>query len=172
MKLCELKEQAYRSWQTIHHLNRAYTPNTDQAFKDEARKYGDLRLKSTWETVFAQMLAHVIYDANDDDKTLIETYLILCPQHEGWWHLVNKVIDAFLLFPDGWEMLTNGFEQIYGYGCNRRVQLEDVRSLVYATAEAGEKRGYISPTTQSIRVITETTVRENEQTVTVTQARW
>lgn len=120
MKLTALKAKTYETWQTLHTVAEAFaqvsTPQYDQVFKQEVRSYGDLRYKATWERAFTSLLAKLLYDYNDDNRTLILLHFLAYPQAEGHSYLRPLLLEQFLMFPYGFDCLMKGLQAIAQYG--------------------------------------------------------
>ncbi|PSB31502.1 hypothetical protein [Stenomitos frigidus] len=116
MKLAALKQKAYETWQTLYTVEGAFvqisTPVHDQVFKQEVRSYGDLRRKQTWEKAFTSLLAKLLYDHNDDARTLILLHFLTYPEQEGFADLRPLLVEQFLMFPYGLDCLREGLNDI------------------------------------------------------------
>lgn len=108
MKLQELKEEALSSWELI---NRLYgTVCTEQLFKADMRKYGDLRRKATWERACIALEAHWVL------KGLENRYIVdyFChPDTPIGMAYNQEVLDVLLTFPTAIEQIKNGLERLY-----------------------------------------------------------
>ena len=120
MKFAALKAKTYETWQTLYAVEEAFvqvsSPVQDTVFKQEMRGYGDLRRKSTWEKAFTSLLAKLLYDHNDDDRTLVLLHFLEYPQVEGFADLRPLLLEQFLMFPYGFECLLKGLQAIAQYG--------------------------------------------------------
>ncbi|MGL5084032.1 MAG: hypothetical protein ACRC8A_21305 [Microcoleaceae cyanobacterium] len=110
-------------------------------FKQEVKAYGDLRHKLTWEKVFSFFEAKTLWEANDDNQFLIEFYLVQAPREEGYNHLVPQIVQEFVTFPEGLEMLMDGFQQIRDYGCGYGASYKQVSEVLQYVQEATGRLG-------------------------------
>jgi len=120
MQLAALKAKTYETWQTLYEVESAFvqlsTPTQDVVFKQEIRGYGDLRRKATWEKAFTSLLAKLLYDHNDDERTLVLLHFLEYPQQEGFADLRPLLLDQFLMFPYGFECVLNGLQAVAQHG--------------------------------------------------------
>lgn len=149
MKLKQLKEQVYSSWQYLHlvdgvYVDRAGTPTTNAAFKAEIRTYGDLRKKVTWEKAFASLQAKFLYNTNGDSAQMVRLNFIKAPKEKGYYELLPQLVEQFMMMPDGLECLIDGVKElasyrvpVAGYSTSDR----DLVELFDAIQEAGRRLG-------------------------------
>jgi len=133
-KLYELKSRTYECWLSLLEVNQAVhvrfdKPSQDKNFKQEMRYYGDLRRKETWEKAYAAVMARFFWTVNDDNKFLIEFYLIKQSREEGWRYLLPRVIEEYMMLPGGAESLAQGLSDFGYYGCEYQTQKSDVEEF-------------------------------------------
>jgi len=120
VKLADLKQKAYETWQTLYTVEEAFvqisSPQDDQVFKQEIRGYGDLRRKRTWEKAFTSLLSKLLYDHNDDASTLILLHFLTYPEQEGFADLRPLLVEQFMMFPYGLDCLQQGLNDIAQHG--------------------------------------------------------
>lgn len=110
MKLAELKQRVYESWECLSSYNSAVIQ--PENFKLEVRRYGDLRCKTTWQSAYAAFLAQNIWDAGISEYDLIVVQLNFTP--DRWdYELRHQVLEQFLFIPGALEFIIRGLEQIY-----------------------------------------------------------
>ncbi|MFE4108527.1 hypothetical protein [Almyronema epifaneia] len=141
LSLPELKQEAYLQWETLLLERGVYNPcplsfnvgeakgerlpYTNSAFRDEMRRYGDLRRRDTWEKAAIQLTAQGVAQG------LLEAYQVIgyivspsymnCPirQHYG-----ERLIEAMFQFPEIIDLIRQGLEQVYTYTeCDQEKQL-------------------------------------------------
>jgi hypothetical protein len=133
-KLYELKTKTYECWLSLLEVNQAFhisceKPSEDKVFKKEMRFYGDLRRKDTWEKAYAAVMARFLWSVNDDNKFLIEFYLIQQSKEEGWRYLLPRVVEEYMMLPGGAESLAQGLSEFGYYGCEYKTQASDVEEF-------------------------------------------
>jgi hypothetical protein len=110
MKLRELKQFTYNSWEFLHWLEGAVVQ--PETFKSEVCRYGDLRRKATWEKAFAAFEAAAIeYPALENGQAI---QLCFChPQEPEIIEYNDLILLEFLKFPDAIDRIENGLERLY-----------------------------------------------------------
>lgn len=123
MKLKVLKDKVYGLWLSLHQATQTvYTASSaiaDSAFKQEIKRVcqqmnasSDLRLKATWELVFAVIKARLLWENTLDCQDLIEKDFISYPQKFGWQPLVSAVLNQFLAIEGAIEVIQAGLQKI------------------------------------------------------------
>lgn len=111
MKLKELKQAAYQAWKKVSRYNLAVVQ--PENFQQEVRsKFGDRRYKRTWVKALAYYRAQASYDSCLDAYMLILNAFNFTP--ERWdYEYRHEILDAFLMMPEGVELIRAGLEQLF-----------------------------------------------------------
>lgn len=111
MKMQKLKSEVYEDWVWFYESRRLFLDPT--AFKEEIRKIGDLRFKSTWETAFCRFRA-MNYRCLLDAYELGTIYLnpSFNPQDVSTPY-IPKIFEEMLMDPQGLETIKTCLEQLF-----------------------------------------------------------
>jgi hypothetical protein len=114
MKLEQLKIKAYEAWDDWHQI-QAVIPDAD-TFQSEARTYGDLRLKATWESAFSDLLArcwteYVRMVLIVEDAEIIQYYLLDYFRDAEWRYLRPQVVARLIEVPQVCEKIGSGLAE-------------------------------------------------------------
>lgn len=126
----QLKTEAYLQWEMMLFQEGVYNPcsmsetvtvveaerfpYTNQVFRAEIRKFGDLRHKETWENAAIQLtalsMAHSFLEAYQIVGFMVSPNYMESPirQHYG-----EQLIEAMLQFPEILDLIRQGLEQVY-----------------------------------------------------------
>ena len=113
MKLAELKEEVFGLWECIEDDGRGIIPQPEN-FLPEIRKYGDLRKKETWEKALFALHPACFHGALLDASFLITNVFNFTPS-KACYEYRHELFEAFLMYPDGLELIKMGLEEIYSY---------------------------------------------------------
>ncbi|MGG6298276.1 hypothetical protein ACQ4M4_28255 [Leptolyngbya sp. AN02str] len=108
MKLNQLKQETYKAWTVFCGVEG--TPIVDSLFREEVKKFGDRRKKSTWEAAAVHFEARSIMyglDAVDIVRYFSE------PGDLFFEEFRFKIFDVLVSYPKGVRMLKKGLEQIF-----------------------------------------------------------
>jgi hypothetical protein len=111
MKIQELKLRAKEVWRDLNTVDKSVC--VDSQFKSDVRQVGDLRRKATWETAIARWMAKLFYDCCLDSSSLV-LYSFNFKQEEWYYPLRHQIVDEFLKYPDGRQLILDGLEQLFG----------------------------------------------------------
>jgi hypothetical protein len=126
MKLQQLKHAAYRAWEFMQSLEEITVQ--PEIFKQEARKYGDLRRRSTWEKVYTVFQAAVIANPVLENCGMIQVYFCHATSPE----LVeynDQVLEEYLKYPGALERIRDGLDQLYYQPTEPQDQVDAVNFL-------------------------------------------
>jgi len=111
LKLYQLKEEAYSSWETLN-LQDGATPVPGQ-FESEIRGYGggrDLRRKAVWLRACIQLEAIWLLKGLENRDMVRH---LLNPDTEISKAYNAEVLEAILQYPTGLAQIRNGLERLY-----------------------------------------------------------
>jgi hypothetical protein len=111
LKLQQLKEEAYSSWETLNMLDGATL--TPGQFKADIRRYGngrDLRRKEVWLRACIQLEALWLLKGIENRDMVRH---LLDPDTEISKAYNAEVLEAILQYPSGIEQIRNGLERLY-----------------------------------------------------------
>jgi len=108
MKLAQLKEAAYRSWDAWNLIDG--TELSAQPFTTEMRHYGDLRRKATWEQACIDLESKWLVHGLDNTDLIRYFQQPDTPIGKAF---NNQVLDAVLTHASALEQLKNGLETLY-----------------------------------------------------------
>lgn len=106
MKIYELKKSARQAWEKLHTWKDGVVLNPE-AWETVTRKFGDRRYKTTWIAIYSRFIAEWIYEVCDN------AYNMLCLLTHSSPDITNAVLDQFLAFSDGAEILKDALEQVF-----------------------------------------------------------
>ncbi|MEB3355957.1 MAG: hypothetical protein VKK04_04470 [Synechococcales bacterium] len=107
----DLKQATYRAWESVSRYNRAVVQ--PENFQREVKaRFGDRRCKATWVKALAYFEAQASYDACLDAYMLVLHTFNFTP--ERWdYEYRHEILDAFLMMPEGLELIRAGLEQLF-----------------------------------------------------------
>lgn len=111
MKLPQLKERVWQLWVKLNSW-KGELVSSPESFVAEMKRFGDRRCKKTWIRALAQFKATRIHRNCLDAWTLIAFSFNYTP--DRWdYEFRHEILDEFLTYPDGLELLKVGLEQIF-----------------------------------------------------------
>jgi hypothetical protein len=111
MKLPELKKKVWTLWTKLNSWKGELT-SSPESFVAEMKGIGDRRYKQTWITALCRFEATMIHRNCLDAWTLIAYSFNYTP--ERWdYEFRHEILDEFLTYPDGLELIKVGLEQIF-----------------------------------------------------------
>jgi hypothetical protein len=111
-KLKDLKDAAYQAWELFQRLESNTLLIQPEVFKKEARQYGDLRRKSTWEKVYIVLQANVIANPVLENGGMIQIYFCH-PTSPELVEYNSLILEEFLKHPYALERIKDGLEQLF-----------------------------------------------------------
>ena len=112
MKLADLKEEVRRIWEYVEDGGAGIIVQPEN-FLPEVRRYGDLRKKATWIQALANFEAIFYHRSCLDAWSLITNSFNFTPDRPDYEYR-HEILDAFLQFPNGLDLIKLGLEQLYG----------------------------------------------------------
>ncbi|MGG6298275.1 hypothetical protein ACQ4M4_28250 [Leptolyngbya sp. AN02str] len=108
MKLNQLKEETYRAWNVFCAVEG--TPIVDSLFREEVKKFGDRRKKSTWEAVAVHFEARWVMYGLDPSEVV---RYFSDPDSSFSTEFRFQVFDVLVSYEEGVVRLKMGLEQIF-----------------------------------------------------------
>ena len=110
MKLPELKERVREVWDCLNDCRgQVLQPEN---FGPEIRCFGDKRFKRTWIKALAYLESAFFYSSSLDASMLIFHGFNFTP--DRWdYEYRHEILDAFLMYPDGLEIIKRGLDQLF-----------------------------------------------------------
>lgn len=140
MKLLELKEQVRESWEDLNTWKGDMIAQPED-FAREVKGFGDRRYKKTWIQALCRFEAALLYKSCLDSWALITISLNFTP--DRWdYEYRHQILDEFLMYPDGLEIIRNGLEQLYSADFNTQDR-EDANGFFRLVAERERVAGGI-----------------------------
>lgn len=111
MKLPELKRRTRQVWEALNTWKDGVVLQPEN-FDKEVKSIGDRRYKQTWIKALARFKAAQLHRSCLDAWTLIT---ISFNYHPDRWDYEYRyeIVDEFLLYPEGLELIRAGLEQIF-----------------------------------------------------------
>ena len=111
MKLQELKRRTRQVWEALNTWKGGGVLQPEN-FDKEVKDIGDRRYKKTWIKALARFKAAQLHRSCLDAWTLIT---ISFNYHPDRWDYEYRyeIVDEFLLYPEGMELIKAGLEQIF-----------------------------------------------------------
>lgn len=111
MKLQELKRRVKQSWTTLNIWKDGVVLQPENFDKD-TKRFGDRRYKKTW----AKALAY--FEAVNAYEGCLDAYMLILHDFnftaDRWdYEYRHEILDAFLMYPDGLEIIKQGLEQLF-----------------------------------------------------------
>ncbi|NEP61210.1 MAG: hypothetical protein F6K31_30240 [Symploca sp. SIO2G7] len=116
MKLPELKKRVWRTWCHINSWKGELT-SPPESYVAEVKGFGDRRYKKTWIKALARFEAMFTYETCLDAWALISISFNFTPGHRNYEYR-HEILDEFLMYPDGLEMIKDGLEQVFSTDCS------------------------------------------------------
>ena len=111
MKLLELKKRVWDVWVKLNSWKGELT-SSPESYVAEIKSFGDRRYKKTWVKALARFKATRIHRNCLDAWTLISISFNYTP--DCWdYEYRHEILDEFLTYSDGLELLKVGLEQIF-----------------------------------------------------------
>lgn len=111
MKLPELKKKVWALWTKLNSWKGELT-SSPESFVAEMKRIGDRRYKQTWITALCRFEAMLSYEACLDSWALLTISFNFTP--DRWdYEYRHQILDEFLMYPDGLEIIRTGLEQLY-----------------------------------------------------------
>ena len=111
MELKALKNQVFYEWTRLHEFEKAIAQ--PENFKLEVkRRFGDLRVKATWEKALCSFRALNLQFGYLDSYELLTIHLNFQPQ-DALYEYRYRILEEFLQLPDAVELLRSGLEQLF-----------------------------------------------------------
>lgn len=111
MKLPELKQRVWRLWVQLNSWKGELTSSPD-SFVAEMKSFGDRRRKQTWANALCRFEAALSYKGCLDSWALLTISFNFTP--DRWdYEFRHQILDEFLAYPDGLEIIRDGLEQLY-----------------------------------------------------------
>lgn len=112
MKLSELKQKVYRSWEFLSSFKgQLLNPGN---FKPEVRIFGDLRRKDTWIKALARFEAILAYQSCLDASSLLLYSFNFTP--DRWdYEYRHQIFEEFLMYGNALDLINLGLEQLHQY---------------------------------------------------------
>ncbi|ESA32776.1 hypothetical protein N836_24505 [Leptolyngbya sp. Heron Island J] len=109
MKLPELKDKVWKAWAFLNEWKgQVLQPEN---YVSEIKRFGDRRYKKTWVKALAYFKAVSAYENCLDAYMLILHTFNFTP--DRWdYEYRHEILDAFLMYPDGMEIIKKGLEQL------------------------------------------------------------
>ncbi len=111
MKLPELKKRVWRVWTRLNSWKGELT-SAPERYVEDVKRFGDRRYKQTWIKALARFEAMRTYETCLDGWALIAINFNFTPTHRNY-EFRHEIIDEFLMYPDGLEMIKDGLEQLF-----------------------------------------------------------
>jgi hypothetical protein len=111
MKLPALKQRVWNTWQSLNSWKGELTSPPD-SFVKEVKGLGDRRYKTTWIKALARFEAIITYESCLDAWSLILVHFNFTPNRWDYEYR-HAILDAFLQYPDGLELIKTGLEQLF-----------------------------------------------------------
>ena len=135
MKLAELKEEVRLTWESVEDDGSGIVPQPEN-FLPEIRKYGDLRRKATWEKAYFSLYATCFHEELLDASFLV-THVFNFTQDKVGYEYRHELFEAFLVYPDGLELIEMGLKQVNLYPENNQESIDGFQRLVQEQCERG-----------------------------------
>jgi hypothetical protein len=137
MKLPELKEHVWNAWKHFNDASGVLTQS--ESYVRDVKCFGDRRYKSTWIKALAQFTAQASYESCLDAYMLVLNSFNFTP--ERWdYEYRHEILDAFLMYPDGLELIRTGLEQLFSSDFTPQEQ-EDAHGFFELVEERSEQSG-------------------------------
>ncbi|MBE9070356.1 hypothetical protein IQ260_27305 [Leptolyngbya cf. ectocarpi LEGE 11479] len=147
MKLPELKQKVWKAWSFLNEWKgQVLQPEN---YTSEIKRFGDRRYKKTWVKALAYFKAVSAYENCLDAYMLILHTFNFTP--DRWdYEYRHEILDAFLMYPDGMEIIKQGLEQLFSkdFSPQEREEADGFYSLV---EEREEDVGTVRITARSPR---------------------
>lgn len=138
MKMQALKEATYQAWTKVNRFNGAIIQPENFSVEVKSR-FGDRRYKVTWVKALAYFRAQASYDACLDAYMLVLNTFNFTP--DRWdYEFRHDILDAFLMFPDGLELIKTGLEQLFSSDFTHKEQAE-ANGFLRLVEERGRQPG-------------------------------
>ena len=111
MKMQQLKKRVWKSWSKLNSFKGKLTGSLDDHVR-EVRLFGDRRYKKTWIAALARFEATLHYKGTLDPWTLI-VHGFNFTQDRWDYEYRNEILDEFLMYEDGLDIIKAGLEQIF-----------------------------------------------------------
>ena len=111
MKMKQLKKRVWKSWSKLNSFKGKLTGSLDDYVR-EVRLFGDRRYKKTWIAALARFEATLHYKGTLDPWTLI-VHGFNFTQDRWDYEYRNEILDEFLMYEDGLDIIKAGLEQIF-----------------------------------------------------------
>lgn len=110
MKLLELKDKVWKAWKLSNDASGVITQ--EATFVQDVKRFGDRRYKVTWIKALVQFTAQVSYESCLDAYMLVlDTFNFTTDRWD--YEYRHEILDAFLTYPDGLDLIRTGLEQLY-----------------------------------------------------------
>ena len=136
MKLPELKKRVWRVWTRLNSWKGELT-SVPERYVEDVRRFGDRRYKQTWVKALARFEAIRTYETCLDGWALIAINFNFTPTHRNY-EFRHEIIDEFLMYPDGLEMIRDGLEQLFSSDFSHQ-ERENVHGF-YSLVEERERQ--------------------------------
>jgi hypothetical protein len=111
MKLPELKKRVRSVWESLNTWKDGVVVQPEN-FDKEVKSFGDRRYKKTWIKALCRFEAMLSYKSCLDSWALITISFNFTP--DRWdYEYRHQILDEFLMYPDGLEIIRDGLEQIF-----------------------------------------------------------
>jgi hypothetical protein len=147
MKLAELKKRVWCAWESLNTWKDGVVIQPEN-FDEEVKRFGDRRYKETWVKALARFKAITIHRSCLDAWTLITISFNYTPNRWDYEYRY-EILDEFLQYPDGLELIKTGLEQIFASDdFSPQEQKETRENGFFRLVEdrAGNDRGLSLPT--------------------------
>ena len=111
MKLAELKGKTWKLWFSLNSWKGELTTPVER-YAEDIRFFGDLRRKETWIKAFVKYDAQLSHESCLDCWALI-TIVFNFTQDRDDYEYRHEIIDEFLLYPNGLDLIRQGIEEIF-----------------------------------------------------------
>jgi hypothetical protein len=148
MKLQALKQKALSLWKDIAEIDQVVLQ--PEHFKAEVKTIGDLRRKATWERAIARFEARIFHDCCLDAYNLIVHSLNFGTEGRWDYFLKDLIIEEFLSYPDGLDMIRIGLEDLFKLDFSAQVR-DAAYGLSAMVQQQLECRGNIGQSVGSVR---------------------
>jgi hypothetical protein len=111
MKLPELKKRVWQTWVILNSWKGELT-SPPESYVSEIKSLGDRRFIATWIKALARLEAMFTYESCLDGWALIAISFNFTPSHSNYEYR-HEILDEFLMYPDGLEMIRAGLEQLF-----------------------------------------------------------
>ena len=135
MKLAELKEEVRYTWESLEDKGDGIIPQPEN-FLPEMRKYGDLRRKATWEKAFVRLYSAFFHRPGMEASFLVTNVFNFTPS-KAFYEYRHEFFEAFLMYPDGLDLIQEGWEQLYSHTAGQPEDIDGFYRLVQEQCERG-----------------------------------